>query len=58
MSGERGPTPGTAKSSRSPTPAGDPTHCERQRFTFYPGMPMPYIVQCKKKPFNAPKLKR
>ncbi|XP_050296005.1 cAMP-regulated phosphoprotein 21 isoform X2 [Anthonomus grandis grandis] len=49
MSGERGPTPGTAKSSRSPTPASDVTHLERQRFTFppniYHGMPMPYIVQ-------------
>lgn len=49
MSGERGPTPGTAKSSRSPTPASDITHFERQRFTFppnfYQGMPMPYIVQ-------------
>lgn len=49
VSGERGPTPGTAKSSRSPTPASDITHFERQRFTFppnfYQGMPMPYIVQ-------------
>ncbi|CAG9763991.1 unnamed protein product [Ceutorhynchus assimilis] len=49
MSAERGPTPGTAKSSRSPTPASDITHFERQRFTFppnfYHGMPMPYIVQ-------------
>ncbi|XP_066153951.1 cAMP-regulated phosphoprotein 21 isoform X3 [Euwallacea fornicatus] len=50
MSAERGATPGTAKSSRSPTPAGDVgNHFERQRFTFppsfYPGMPMPYIIQ-------------
>ncbi|XP_030766514.1 cAMP-regulated phosphoprotein 21 isoform X2 [Sitophilus oryzae] len=50
LSSERGATPNTAKSSRSPTPASDAaTHFERQRFmfptNFYQGMPMPYIVQ-------------
>ncbi|KAL1501888.1 hypothetical protein ABEB36_007128 [Hypothenemus hampei] len=46
ISGEKS---GTAKSSRSPTPAGDMSHFERQRFVFppnfYPGMTMPYILQ-------------
>ncbi|KAH1006493.1 hypothetical protein HUJ05_007222 [Dendroctonus ponderosae] len=50
MSGDRGPTPGTAKSSRSPTPAIELSPFERQRFTYPPpnvchGFSMPYLVQ-------------
>ncbi|XP_076267337.1 R3H domain containing protein encore isoform X2 [Rhynchophorus ferrugineus] len=53
LSSERGTTPNTAKSSRSPTPASDITHFDRQRYmfpTFYPGVPMPYIVHCRGQP--------
>ncbi|KAG5870289.1 hypothetical protein JTB14_002057 [Gonioctena quinquepunctata] len=47
VSNVRASTPGTTRSSRSPTPAGDMTHFDRQRMPLPPNLyqGMPYVVQ-------------